>query len=514
MPDLPVRPSVVTPKPIAGLLERLRDAGMSDARIDGAADTTVSGATHDSRLVRPGDLYVARGGATTHGIVHVGQAVAAGAAAVLTDPASAAAARGTGVAATLVVGDPRAAIGPAAAWAYDDPASTMTLFGVTGTNGKTTTAYLIDAGLQAAGRRTGLIGTIETRVAGAALPSARTTPEATDLHALLGVMRERGVDSVAMEVSSHALALGRVDGVVFDVAAFTNLSQDHLDFHRDMEDYFAAKALLFTSVHSRRAVITIDDEWGGRMARAARVPATTTGAAEAADWRRRDERPASATARGSLRLVGPDSAERVVECGLLGRLNLANAALAYLTLLAADVDDDAARAGVASLRVVPGRLERVDAGQPFIALVDYAHTPRAVGAVLADARSLAGPAGRVLVVLGCGGDRDREKRPLMGEAAATAADLAVFTNDNPRSEDPATILDAMQQGVPAGARVLVEPDRARAIDVAVALARPGDVVVVAGKGHEQGQDTAGVITPFDDRIVLRAAIEAHLGAAS
>jgi UDP-N-acetylmuramoyl-L-alanyl-D-glutamate--2,6-diaminopimelate ligase len=388
----------------------------------------------------------------------------------------------------------------------------MTLFGVTGTNGKTTTSYLIDAGLRAAGRRTGLIGTIETRVAGEGVPSARTTPEATDLHALLALMKERRVDAVAMEVSSHALVLGRVDGVVFDVAAFTNLSQDHLDFHHDMEAYYAAKALLFTPQHARRAVITVDDDWGMRMAREAGVPATTTGLPELADWRRLDERPASASAGGSVRLVGRDSVQRTIGCGLLGRLNLANAVLAYLTLVSAGIDDDVARTGVAGLGAVPGRLERVDAGQPFLALVDYAHTPRAVAAVLADARSLTQPDGGVLVVLGCGGDRDRDKRPLMGEAAARGSDLAVFTTDNPRSEDPAVILDAMQDGVPAGARVLIEPDRARAIEVAVGLARPGDVVVVAGKGHEQGQETAGVVTPFDDRVVLRQAIEALSGA--
>jgi UDP-N-acetylmuramoyl-L-alanyl-D-glutamate--2,6-diaminopimelate ligase len=400
-------------------------------------------------------------------------------------------------------------MGPASAWVYGDPAESMLLIGVTGTNGKTTTAYLLDAGLRAAGRRTGLVGTIETRVAGEVLPSARTTPEATELHALLAVMKERGVDAVAMEVSSHALALGRVDGVTFDVAAFTNLSHDHLDFHRDMADYFAAKALLFRKPHSRRGVVTVDDEWGVRMAAEAGIPVTTTGAGETADWRRYDEAPATATGPGSLRLAGRDGEDVRIGCGLLGRVNLANAALAYLALRAAGLDADQGREGIASLDAVPGRLQRVDAGQPFVALVDYAHTPGAVTAMLADARQLADPGARVLVVLGCGGDRDRDKRPMMGSAAAMGADLAVFTNDNPRSEDAGEILAAMQKGVPVGARVLVEPDRARAIDAAVALVRPGDVLVVAGKGHEQGQETAGVVTPFDDRVVLRDAILAN-----
>jgi UDP-N-acetylmuramoyl-L-alanyl-D-glutamate--2,6-diaminopimelate ligase len=514
MPDQSNRPSFVTPKPIADLLDRLRRAELTGVRVAGDETTTVTGITHDSRMVNPGDIYVARAGENTHGIAHLDQALANGAVAVLTDAASGDVAAAAGAGATVVVDDPRSAMGTSAAWAYDDPASAMTLLGVTGTNGKTTTTYLIDAGLREAGKRTGLLGTIETRVAGEVLPSARTTPEATDLHALLAVMRERGVQAVAMEVSSHALTLGRVDGVVFDVAAFTNLSQDHLDFHRDMADYFAAKALLFTAAHSRRGVLTVDDEWGRRMAAGAKVPVITTGESADVDWRRHDELPATASRPGSVELAGPGRRTAVVGCGLLGRVNLANAALAYLVLVEAGVDEQAARAGVTGLRDVPGRLERIDAGQPYVALVDYAHTPRAVAAVLADARALADPGARVLVVLGCGGDRDRDKRPMMGQAAAAGADLAVFTNDNPRSEDPAEILAAMQSGVAAGSRVLVEPHRGRAIEVAVGLARPGDVLVVAGKGHEQGQETAGIVVPFDDRVVLRAAIEAQLGAAS
>jgi UDP-N-acetylmuramoyl-L-alanyl-D-glutamate--2,6-diaminopimelate ligase len=420
----------------------------------------------------------------------------------------------------VVVADPRYAMGEAAAWVYGDPAADMTLLGITGTNGKTTTMYLVDAGLRTAGRRTGLVGTIETRIADDVVPSARTTPEATDLHALLAVMRERGVDAVTMEVSSHALALGRVDGVRFDVGAFTNLSQDHLDFHRDMADYFAAKALLFTVDRSRLGVVSIEDEWGLRLAAEAEVSITATGPQPAPNgfghpyWRRSAETPATAAAAGSVRLTGPDGDEVEVGCQLLGQVNLANAALAYLVLVAAGVDAAAARDGVASLPNVPGRLEPVDAGQPYLALVDYAHTPTAVASVLADARSLASPGGRVLVVLGCGGDRDREKRPMMGRAAALGADFAVFTNDNPRSEDPAAILDAMRAELPDGSRVLVEPDRARAIDAAVAMSRPGDVLVVAGKGHEQGQETAGVVIPFDDRVVLRRAIDARSGTAS
>jgi UDP-N-acetylmuramoyl-L-alanyl-D-glutamate--2,6-diaminopimelate ligase len=453
-------------------------------------------------------VYVARAGEKTHGIDHVGEALAAGAVAVLTDGASGGRAEAAGAAVTVVVDDPRAAMGPASAWVYGDPAESMLMLGVTGTNGKTTTSYLLEAGLRAAGRRTGLLGTIETRIAGEVLPSARTTPEATDLHALLAVMKERGVQAVAMEVSSHALALDRVGGVVFDVAAFTNLSQDHLDFHYDMADYFAAKSLLFHSPQSRRAVVTIDDEWGLRLAAEADVEVMTTGSADLADWRRCEEVPATADRAGSVRLVSRGE-EVLVGCRLLGGINLANAALAYLVLAAAGVDKSQAQQGISDLQAVPGRLERVDAGQAFLALVDYAHTPAAVTAMLADARALAGPGARVFIVLGCGGDRDRDKRPMMGAAAATGADFAIFTNDNPRSEDSGEILASMQQGVPAGARVLVEPDRERAIEAAVGLARPGDVLVVAGKGHETGQETAGVIVPFDDRVVLRDTLLAH-----
>ncbi len=512
MSVLSVRPTAVEARRIATLVDRLRSAGFTDVELGGDATVEVTGITHDSRLVRPGDLYVARAGENTHGIVHLAEASAAGAVAVLTDRVAARSAIEAGTPAVLAVDEPRAAMGPAAAWAYGDPAESMTLLGVTGTNGKTTTSYLIDAGLRAAGRRTGLVGTIETRVDGEVLPSARTTPEATDLHALLAVMRERGVDSVAMEVSSHALALGRVDGVVFDVAGFTNLTQDHLDFHPDMASYFAAKASLFSPARARRAVVTVDDEWGLRLAGEAGVPVVTTGRRDGADWRRHDEVPAAAGSDGSVRLTGRGDTF-VVGCRLLGSVNLVNAAMAFVMLVEAGVESGLARAGIATLAAVPGRLEPVDVGQPFVAVVDYAHTPGAVTAALSDARALADPGGRVLVVLGCGGDRDRAKRPLMGAAAATGSDLAVFTNDNPRSEDPEEILAAMRSGVPAGLRVLVEPDRARAIDAAVRLARAGDVLVVAGKGHEQGQETAGVSVPFDDRLVLRESLLTHFGAA-
>ena len=507
MPEQPrvsaLRPDRVPAQPVGELIERL-----PGARLHGDAAVAVTGITHDSRQVQPGDLYLARAGERAHGISFVADAMTAGAVAVLTDPASVDVAVAAGSSAVVEVPDPRAITGPAAAWVYGDPSRDLVVIGLTGTNGKTTTAYLVEAGLRAAGRRTGLIGTIESVVDGTAMPSLRTTPEATDLQALFAVMRERAVTDVAMEVSSHALALDRVEGTTFAVAGFTNLSQDHLDFHADMEDYFAAKARLFTPELSRRGVVAVDDEWGRRLAREAGVPVTTIGRQDA-DWTL-----GSATvtdAGGTLSVRGPDGAEHQLEVPLPGRFNLDNAALAFVVLVEAGIAAADAARGIAQLTTVPGRMERVDVGQPFTVVVDYAHTPVAVAQLLAEARTMAA-GGRVVVVLGCGGDRDAGKRPLMGAAAATGADLAVLTNDNPRSEDPQAILDAMLAGARrAGgtAELLVEPDRRRAIERAVAAAHAGDVVVVAGKGHEQGQEQDGVVLPFDDRQVVREALAAH-----
>jgi UDP-N-acetylmuramoyl-L-alanyl-D-glutamate--2,6-diaminopimelate ligase len=506
----PLRPSQVRPRSIAGLLERL-----PTARLHGDPDALVTGITHDSREVRPGDVYLARPGERTHGIDHLDQALAAGAVAVLTDPSSVDVAVRARATAVVEVDDPRAATGPAAAWIYDDPSRDLLVIGITGTNGKTTTAYLLEAGLRSAGHRTGLVGTIVTRIDGETVPSLRTTPEATDLQALFAVMRERAVDAVAMEVSSHALALDRVSGTSFAVAGFTNLSQDHLDFHSDMEDYLAAKARLFEPSLSRQGVVDVDDVWGRRLAAGAGVPVTTIGrsteaaGAQNTDWVRTDE--SVSADGGAVTMVGPDGARHRLTVGLPGRFNLSNASLAFVVLLAAGVPADAAAAGIAGLHAVPGRMERVDAGQPFTALVDYAHTPEAIGVLLAEARGLTADGGRVIAVLGCGGDRDQAKRPLMGATLAAGADTGVLTNDNPRSEDPTAIIDAMLEGARRtghAARLVVEPDRRRAVEWAVGQAQPGDVVVVAGKGHEQGQEYADRTVPFDDRTVLRETLAA------
>jgi UDP-N-acetylmuramoyl-L-alanyl-D-glutamate--2,6-diaminopimelate ligase len=491
-PSLPpqsqsLRPADPVPRPLPHLLAEvpgLRPAG-------DLGGTLVTGCTLDSRAVRPGDLYAALPGARAHGADFAASAVAAGAAAVLTDERGAAQLAGSGVP-VLVADDPRSVLGAVSRWVHGDPGAGMTLIGLTGTNGKTTTAFLVEAGLRAAGHRTGLLGTVLTRIGDAVVPSVRTTPEAPDLQALLAVMRERGTTAVAMEVSSHALALGRVDGVRYDVAGFTNLSQDHLDFHASMQDYEAAKASLFTPARARTGVVNVDDAAGRRIVRGAEIPVVTFG--EDADWsvREVDLRPDGS----SFRVRGPGVDVRA-SVRLAGAFNTANALAALACLVTAGVPVEAAVQGVADCPGVPGRMERVDAGQPFLALVDYAHTPDAVSRLVAAARGLT--RGRVLVVLGCGGDRDRSKRPLMG-AAAAQADVAVLTSDNPRSEDPLAILAEMAAAAPGA---LCEPDRRAAIALAVSEARPGDVVVVAGKGHETGQEVGGVVTPFDDRTVLR-----------
>ena len=416
--------------------------------------------------------------------------------AVLTDERGAAQVAGSAVP-VLVADDPRAVLGAVSRWVHGDPGAGMTLIGLTGTNGKTTTAFLVEAGLRAAGHRTGLLGTVLTRIGDAVVPSVRTTPEAPDLQALLAVMRERGTTAVAMEVSSHALALGRVDGVRYDVAGFTNLSQDHLDFHASMAEYEAAKASLFTPERARTGVLNVDDAAGRRIRRGARIPTVTFG--EDADWSVHEVDLQPGGSRFRVRGPGVDVRASV---RLPGAFNTANALAALACLVTAGVPVEAAVQGVADCPGVPGRMEQVDAGQPFLALVDYAHTPDAVSRVVTAARELT--SGRVVVVLGCGGDRDRAKRPLMG-AAAAQADVAVLTSDNPRSEDPLAILAEMAAGAPGA---LCEPDRRAAIALAVQAAQPGDVVVVAGKGHETGQEIGGVVTPFDDRTVLREVLGA------
>ncbi|MFB7448673.1 UDP-N-acetylmuramoyl-L-alanyl-D-glutamate--2,6-diaminopimelate ligase [Streptomyces sp. NPDC056194] len=498
--NTPPRPEQARPTPLGDLAAQLG--------VDAPQAAEISGITHDSRAVRPGDVYAALPGARTHGADFVAQAAGLGAAAILTDPAGAERAAATGLP-VLVVENPRGRMGELAAAIYGRPGEDLLQIGITGTSGKTTTAYLVEGGLRGSGRRTGLVGTVEMRIGDERIKSERTTPEATDLQALFAVMRERGVEAVAMEVSSHALVLGRVDGCVFDVAVFNNLSPEHMEFHSDMEDYFQAKAGLFTPERSRLGVVNLDDAYGRRLVAEASVPVVTFSAEgrTEADWRAEDL--VLGSHDSTFTAVGPGGERVPATAPLPGPFNVANTLAAIATLAAAGLDPKAAAEGVAAVPGVPGRLERVDAGQPYLAVVDYAHKTDAVESVLRSLREVT--EGRLHVVIGCGGDRDTTKRGPMGAAAARLADTAVLTSDNPRSEDPLVILSAMLAGaaeVPAEERgdVLVEPDRAAAVAAAVSRARPGDTVLVAGKGHEQGQEIAGVVRPFDDRQVLREAI--------
>ncbi|MDQ2756506.1 MAG: UDP-N-acetylmuramoyl-L-alanyl-D-glutamate--2,6-diaminopimelate ligase [Actinomycetota bacterium] len=486
-------------------------AALVGARTEGhTPPALVTGVTLDSRVVRPGDLYAALPGYSTHGAGFGAEAREAGAVAVLTDPSGLPVLRDAGVfLPTLVVDHPREVLGDLAAQVYGRPADALTLVGITGTNGKTTTAYLVESGLRHLALTTGLIGTVETRIGTERLPSTRTTPEATDLHAIFALMREAGTEVAVMEVSSHALAQHRVDGAVFDVALFTNLSQDHLDFHPDMEHYFAAKAALFTPQHSGRGVVCVDDAWGRRLAHSATVPVTTlaTHPGEVADWH------VHGLGWPRFTLHGPGVALSL-SCHLPGDFNVTNTAMAAVALLTLGHDPAAVQRAMAQEPVVPGRMERVTATTPTTddprCVVDYAHTPDAVDAALRALRPTT--PGRLLVVLGAGGDRDRGKRPAMGEAAARWADHVIVTDDNPRTEVPATVRGEVAAGAPRPDIVTDVGGRAAAIAAAVGRAREGgtphdNTVVVLGKGHETGQDIGGSIHPFDDRDALRAALD-------
>ncbi|MFD4428674.1 UDP-N-acetylmuramoyl-L-alanyl-D-glutamate--2,6-diaminopimelate ligase [Nocardia sp. NPDC058497] len=501
-------------------------------------ETIVTGIEQRSNAVRSGDLFAALPGANSHGARFAADAIARGAVAVFTDAAGAALIGEVAVP-VLVREQPRAVLGELSAEIYGHPSDRLRIVGITGTSGKTTTSYLVEAGLAAAGLSTGLIGTIETRIGGGRVPSALTTPEAPQLHAMFAAMVEQGVQAVVMEVSSHALALGRVDGVRFAVGAFTNLSQDHLDFHADFEDYFAAKRKLFEAdspIAARTAVICVDDEWGTRLAGDLTAPitistvgavpdgaatespawsrsATSSGPTDrgAATWRVAGDVQATGGAQ-EFTAAGPDG-ELTVRLRLPGRYNVANALLAVATCAAAGVDPAVAAPALATVDV-PGRMQRVERGQDFLAVVDYAHKPAAVESVVATLRGHLTEAGhgRLAVVVGAGGDRDAAKRPLMGAAAARGADLLIVTDDNPRTEDPAAIRAAVVAGaheLPATDRGEIREigDRAAAIAAAIAWARSGDVVLIAGKGHEAGQEIQGVKHPFDDREVVAAALE-------
>ena len=462
------------------------------AQTRGDPAVSVLDVASDSRSVATGALFCCVPGATADGHDFARDALDAGAAALLVE-------RWLDLPATqTIVPSVREAMGPVAARAFREPATSMTMLGVTGTNGKTTTTYLLEAIARRAGVRAGMIGTTGARVDGEPVPLDRTTPEAPDLHRLLARMRDSGVGLVAMEVSSHALAQRRVGGIVFDAVAFTNLSQDHLDYHASMQEYFAAKASLFTSRLARRGVVNEDDPFGRRLLEAPEIAVSTF----AVD--------ADAELRASDVMVSPSGlAFRVdgmeIRSSLRGAFNVSNCLAAIALSRAVRLPDDAIARGIADVREVPGRVEPLDEGQEFLVVVDYAHTPDSILGVLQATRPLA--TGRLIVVFGCGGDRDRAKRPLMGKAATSTADLTIITTDNPRSEDPVAIIAEIEPGAAEGGGAYeIEPDRRIAIGRAVGQAAPGDVVVIAGKGHEAWQELANATVEFDDRVVAREAL--------
>jgi UDP-N-acetylmuramoyl-L-alanyl-D-glutamate--2,6-diaminopimelate ligase len=493
----------VTPIALADLASRI------GVRLDGGTSAEVTGITHDSAAARPGDVYAANPGAKRHGAEFSGDAVRLGAVAVLTDEAGASLARAAGVGVPLLVAeDVRTALGPAASAVYGDPSTRMPVIGITGTAGKTSTSYLINSGLLAAGHTTCLIGTVETRLGDVVVESLRTTPEAPDLHALFAAGLERGVTAAVIEVSSHALTYGRVEGVRFAVGGYTNFGSDHLDFHADRADYFAAKAKLFDG-RCAVEILNADDAELAPLQKPATITYSASGR-KTATWYA-----AEIVESGyGQRFIAHGPGGLAVPAGvtLPGRHNVANALLAIAGLTAIGVDPHTAAAGVAACAGVPGRLERVDAPGPVLGVVDYAHKPDAVVEVLAALRRLAASrGGRLICVIGAGGDRDRGKRPVMGEAAARGADLVIVTDDNPRTEDPAAIRAQVRAGADlvAGATVVEVDGRREAIAQAVRVAGPADVVALLGKGHERGQEIAGVVHPFDDRVELADALAAR-----
>ena len=491
------------PVPTAELLEAL-----PDKTVLGAVPPALRGLAYDSRKVAPGELFVAIPGLKQDGRRFIADALGRGAAAVVFDGPDVLAGSETG---RVLVPSAREALARLADAYFGHPSRALTVVGITGTNGKTTTSILVDALLRTRGGPTGLIGTIEYRIGEERLPASQTTPEALELQSLLARMVERGVAGVAMEVSSHALALHRADGIELDVAVFTNLTQDHLDFHVTLDAYRDAKARLFrllaASAKARRtAVVNADDPAGAAMVAGLDLPTLTFGLGPTAAIRPRQYRSGMDgihmdvdTPSGSLEIASP----------LVGEHNVMNLLGAIGVGLALGMDRAVIAEALAGVSAAPGRFERVEAGQPFLVVVDYAHTPDALERVLATARKLLTGGGRLAAVFGCGGDRDRGKRPIMGSIASRLADRAWVTSDNPRSERPEAIVAEIVAGIPEAdrARHVAEPDRRAAIRAALAWAEDGDVVVIAGKGHEPYQIIGTEVLPFDDRAEARAVLE-------
>jgi UDP-N-acetylmuramoyl-L-alanyl-D-glutamate--2,6-diaminopimelate ligase len=486
-------------------------AALPDKTVLGGLPPEITGVSYDSRTVGRGELFVAVPGLKHDGRRFVGQAIERGAGLVVAEGPDPLADTTVG---RVLVPSSREALARLADAYFGHPSGALTVVGITGTNGKTTTSFLVDALLRERGHRTGIVGTIEYRIGDEVMPAGQTTPEAVELQALLARMVRAKVTAVSMEVSSHALALHRVDGIAFDVAVFTNLTQDHLDFHGTIDEYRRAKARLFGLTAAgdkpgRAAVINADDPAGPSMVAGLALAPITYGIRTAADVRPRrfvsgvdGIRMDVETPRGRLAVASP----------LVGEHNVMNLLAAVGVGVALEVPLAEIGPPLGSVRAVPGRFERVEAGQLFLVVVDYAHTPDALERVLGTARKLVSPGGRLAVVFGCGGDRDRGKRPLMGAIAARLADRVWVTSDNPRSEPPQRIIEEIVAGLPRGegaARHATIPDRRAAIQAALDWARAGDVVVIAGKGHEPYQIVGAEVLPFDDRDVARAALAAR-----
>jgi UDP-N-acetylmuramoyl-L-alanyl-D-glutamate--2,6-diaminopimelate ligase len=476
-------------------LERLVAALAPEAVLGSPDPVEVRDLAYDARAVTPGAAFFAVPGERADGHDFAAQAVENGAVALIVEHAV------EPEVPQLIVPSSRAAMATAADAFFGEPTRELEVAGVTGTSGKTTSAFLLHAVLTAAGRSPGLLGTVESRVGDEVRPVVRTTPEAIDLQRTFREMLDAGNRSVALEASSHAAVLHRLDRVRFDALVFTNLSQDHLDFHESMEDYFTAKRRLFTGAAPPPAAVNIGDDWGRRLADelalTKRAPLITFGLAHDAEIRPEELEVSAVGAR--FRAGGIE-----ISSNLRGRFNVENVLGVIAAAILLDVAEDEIAAGIAAVEGVPGRFEAVDEGQPFSVVVDYSHKPDALDNVLRTARELA--AGRVIVVFGAGGDRDRQKRPLMGRVARDLADVVIVTSDNPRTEDPLAIIQDVVQGT--GTEVEIDPDRRSAIGRAIKLAVAGDVVVIAGKGHEQGQEIAGETIAFDDRVVAREALRA------
>ncbi len=476
-------------------------AAIANAQLIGDPTTAISGITISSSAVQDGDLFVALPGEKTHGADYVKEAIARGATAVLTDEVGAAKVSDVPV---ILSSNPRRAAGVISAWFYSEPMRDLYSVGVTGTNGKTTVTTLLHQIMSLAGRESGLIGTVETRIGDEIIASKRTTPESTDLQALSAIMRERHMRNLVMEVSSHAIALERIRGSHFAVVAFTNLSQDHLDFHKTMEAYFSTKAKLFSFEFADLAVINVDDAYGIKLRELTELPVMTVSRHDqSATWHYASITKDYVGAHVAIRGSGGILIEGKVH--LHGGYNFDNLLMAVAIATESGIDPIDIAAILPALTGAAGRLESVRLGQNFTALVDYAHSPDAVTRALETAHEISD--GRVIAVLGCGGDRDASKRALMGKALHDGADVAIFTSDNPRSEKADAILVQMTLGLEIHEPSAVIEDRSEAIRAAVNQANDGDLVIVLGKGHEKGQEINGVVQPFDDRIELAKAIE-------